>query len=73
MLLTFDERESKIARNSVVDCHLSPVGINVFDCRLSGLKMLLHDAHIARSYTVAFIRVKSDCVDVCSGCNNKGK
>ena len=26
MLLTIDERESKIARNSVFDCHLSPVG-----------------------------------------------
>ena len=26
MLLTIDERGSKIARNSVFDCHLSPVG-----------------------------------------------
>ena len=25
-LLTIDERGSKIARNSVFDCHLSPVG-----------------------------------------------
>ena len=25
MLLTIDERGSKIARNSVFDCHLSPV------------------------------------------------
>ena len=25
-LLTIDERGSKIARNSVYDCHLSPVG-----------------------------------------------
>ena len=26
MLLTIDERGYKIARNSVFDCHLSPVG-----------------------------------------------
>ena len=25
-LLTIDERGSKVARNSVFDCHLSPVG-----------------------------------------------
>ena len=44
MLLTIDERESKFARNSVFDCHLSPIGrqmamensvSNFFDLRLS--------------------------------------
>ena len=37
-LLTIDERGSKIDRNSVFDCHLSPVAsINDFDCRLPGV------------------------------------
>ena len=51
-LLTIDERGSNIARNSVFDCHLSPVerqmaiensvsndSVNVFDCRLPGVVM----------------------------------
>ena len=29
-LLTIDQRGSKISRNSVFDCHLSPVGETMF-------------------------------------------
>ena len=60
-LLTIDERGSNTARNSVFDCHLTPVGrqmtiknpistfvdgINVFDCRQSGVVL----AHLVWLY-----------------------
>ena len=53
-VLLIDERTSKIARNSVFDCHLSPVGrqmptensvSNDFDLRLSTVLTFSFDAY----------------------------
>ena len=54
MLLTIDKRGSKITRNSVFNCHLSPVGrqmaiqnsvSNYFDLRLSIVLLFLIAAY----------------------------
>ena len=53
MLLTIDEHGSKIARNSIFDCHLSPVG---------------RQMAIKNSVSNDFLSTLIDSINVCDCC-----